>query len=100
MLAKMLRISVVSLGFAVLLACAPHYAYAPGPPPPPVAVGVVGLRPGPGYIWIDGYWRWGGSRHYWVGGRWERPPRQRAVWVPGYWARHPRGYAWRPGYWR
>lgn len=27
-------------------------------PPPPVRVGVVGVAPGPGYVWIAGYKRW------------------------------------------
>jgi hypothetical protein len=26
-------------------------------PPPPVRVGVVGVAPGPGYVWIGGYQR-------------------------------------------
>ena len=30
-------------------------------PPPPRAVGVVGRSPGRGFVWTDGYWRWGGQ---------------------------------------
>jgi len=39
-------------------------------PPPPVRVGVVGVAPGPGYVWIGGYQRWTGSGYVWVAGRW------------------------------
>jgi hypothetical protein len=53
-------------------------------PPPPVRVGVVGVAPGPGYVWIGGYQRWTGSGYVWVAGRWVRPPRAGVVWVqPG-----------------
>ena len=88
------------LALATLAACGPAYVGARiGPPPPPV-VGVVGVAPGPGYVWTDGFWDLRGSRWVWVGGRWMRPPRPHAAWVPGYWA--PRGghYYWRRGYWR
>ncbi|MGD0416638.1 MAG: hypothetical protein ABSA80_14865 [Terriglobales bacterium] len=30
-------------------------------PPPPVRVGVVGVAPGPGYVWVGGYQRWNGN---------------------------------------
>ena len=52
------------------------------PPPRRVAVGPVGRRPGRGFIWTSGYYRWGGGRrgYVWVPGRWRRPPRARAVW--------------------
>ena len=52
-----------------------------GPPAPIVETRVV--APGPGYVWIPGYHRWSGSAYVWVPGRWDRPPRARAVWVPG-----------------
>lgn len=51
----------------------PIYEY-PGPPP------VVG------YVWIAGYWNWGGARYAWVPGRWEAP-RPGHVWVPQRWER-------------
>lgn len=39
--------------------------------PPPVIVEVA-PPPRAGYVWASGYWRWNGSRHVWVDGRWER----------------------------
>ena len=40
----------------------------PPPPPATVVAGPVGVAPGPGYVWVNGYWNW-------VNGGW--------VWVPG-----------------
>jgi hypothetical protein len=49
-------------------------------PPPPVAE-VVGIAPGPGYLWIGGYYHWSGARWVWYRGHYERPPHPGAVWV-------------------
>ena len=49
-------------------------------PPAPVAE-VVGVAPGPGFIWIGGYYHWYGGRWVWYRGHYERPPRPGAVWV-------------------
>ena len=78
------------------------YYYVRTPPPPrPYAVGMVGRAPGPGYVWIDGFYDWRGSGWAWAPGYWARPPRPRAVWVPGY-VRHEgrHGYRYSRGYWR
>lgn len=92
---------------AVLSACAPGYnsgyaGVAYGPPPPRYAV--IGVAPGPGYVWTDGFWDWRGGGWVWMPGRWMRPPRPHARWVPGYWEeRHEhdrRGYRFHRGYWR
>lgn len=70
-----------------------------GPPPPRYAV--VGVAPGPGYVWTEGFWDWRGGAYVWVPGRWLRPPRPRAVWVPGAWVERPhRGWEFRRGGWR
>jgi hypothetical protein len=50
-------------------------------PPLPVRVGVVGVAPGSGYVWVGGYQRWNGSGYVWVAGHWVRPPRAGVVWV-------------------
>src|SRR6266852_2054365 len=51
-----------------------------GPPPPPR---VVRTRPapGPGYVWVDGYWYPSGNRYKWHDGYWTRAPYERSVWV-------------------
>ena len=49
-------------------------------PPAPVAE-VVGVAPGPGFIWIGGYYHWYGGRWVWYRGHYERPPHPGAAWV-------------------
>lgn len=76
----------------------PYYGDpVPMAPPPPV-VEVMGVAPMAGYIWIGGYWNWGGARYVWVPGRWA-PPRPGYVWVPHRW--EPMGNHWvhRGGEW-
>ncbi|HUP03021.1 MAG TPA: YXWGXW repeat-containing protein [Bryobacteraceae bacterium] len=69
--------------------------------PPAPRVAVVGVAPGPGYIWTAGNWDWRGGRWVWVEGRWMRPPRARAVWVPGAWVERGRGrWGFVRGHWR
>jgi hypothetical protein len=73
--------------------------YAPGPPPP-IRVETYGPAPGPGYVWVNGYWGYRGGRYEWVGGRWDRPPQGRRAWVAGRWEHHGSQYRWRDGRWR
>jgi hypothetical protein len=79
--------------------CAGGVYYA-NVPPPPVRVETYGPAPGPGYVWINGYWGWRGNTHVWVGGNWARPPRARAVWVAPYWERAGSRYRFHEGRWR
>ena len=69
-----------------------------GPPAPIVEVRAV--RPGPRYVWVDGYQRWDGRAYAWVPGRWALPPRARTAWVPGHWVHAGRGWYFVNGYWR
>jgi len=50
----------------------------PAPPPPPCER--MTPRPGPGYIWVGGYYRWDGHRHNWVNGYWNAPRREERGW--------------------
>ena len=52
-----------------------------GPPPPPRIIRVHPARPGPDYIWVDGYWYAAGNRYRWHDGYWTRPPYGGARWV-------------------
>jgi hypothetical protein len=88
------------LATLALSACGPPvYAYRVPPPPPPM-LGVVGHAPGPGYVWVDGFYDLRGSRWVWSPGNWDRPPRPHAVWVRAYWEPHGRSYRFHRGYWR
>jgi len=95
---------ILAAGFVVmgtlLSACAANGAVIVRVAPPAPRYGVVGVAPGPGYVWTEGYWNWRGANYEWVAGRWMRPPRPHAVWVPGVWVQSNRGYAFRRGHWR
>jgi hypothetical protein len=69
-----------------------------GPPAPVVEARVV--APGPGYVWVPGYYAWTGGAYIWRPGVWMRPPHARAVWVQGRWVRERRGWFWAEGHWR
>ena len=68
-------------------------------PPPPVYEARV-VAPGPGYVWVPGYYAWNGRGYVWSRGRWERPPHARAEWVPPRWQHDRRGYYVVEGHWR
>jgi hypothetical protein len=98
-------LGALSLALAGLLSCGPP------PPagvvyverrPPPVRVEVLGPAPGPGYVRIDGYWRWGGADFTWVPGRWEQVDggRGHRKWERGRWKHHGNQWYWIEGHWR
>ncbi len=69
-----------------------------GPPAPRYRV--IGVAPGPGYVWTDGYWDWRGRNWAWVDGRWVRPPRRGAYWVRPEWRHEGNHWRFHRGYWR
>jgi hypothetical protein len=92
------------VGAALALAgCADTYGYGnyyARTPPPPSRYERYGQAPGPGYVWINGYWGYRGNNYYWNSGRWERPPRGRHRWEDGRWENRGDRYQWREGHWR
>ncbi len=88
-------------GSLIAAGCAGGYVgYEARIPPPPLRVETYGPTPGPGYIWIKGYWGYSGGNYVWQGGRWEQPPRGRRQWEEGRWERRGDRYRWRDGRWR
>ncbi|RMH40928.1 MAG: hypothetical protein D6689_12370, partial [Deltaproteobacteria bacterium] len=87
-------------------ATAPNPYYVSAAPPQPLYEEMT-PAPGPGYVWVDGYWHWNGYDWEWIPGQWVvrydgyvyiEPyygfVDGRYVYVPGYWAprnRLPRG---------
>jgi hypothetical protein len=69
-------------------------------PPPPLRAEYYGPAPGPGFVWVGGYWNWRGNAYAWTPGYWGRPPRPRAVWVSPSWEHRGGRYQFRRGYWR
>jgi hypothetical protein len=84
----------------VLAACAGGAAFVAVGPPPPPRYAVVGVAPGPGYIWTEGFWDLQGRNWVWVPGRWVRPPRAQAVWVRPEWRQEGGRWRYHRGYWR
>ena len=66
-----------------------------GPPPAPRVVRVRPASPGPGYVWIDGYWYPVNNHYRWHQGYWTRPPYDGAHWMS---PRHDGGMYYN-GYW-
>ncbi len=114
---KAIRVMLVASGiFLGATGCVVHeqpvYTTAPGPdvaaggevvvneaPPAPPSEVIV-ASPGPGFVWVGGYWGWAGGGWHWQAGRWARPPHGGAVWVgPRYYVRG--GHqVWVHGHWR
>jgi hypothetical protein len=68
--------------------------------PPAPLYETVGVAPGPGFIWIGGYYHWNGGSWVWYRGHYARPPHPGAVWIgPRYEFRGGRRVYLR-GYWR
>jgi WXXGXW repeat (2 copies) len=70
-----------------------------GVPPPPLPVYAQPIIPGPGYIWVPGYWAYSDDGYYWVPGTWVLPPYVGALWTPGYWGWAGGVYVFHAGYW-
>ena len=66
-----------------------------GPPPQARAVRVQPRQPGPGYVWVEGYYYPVGNRYTWHNGYWTQPPYAGARWTP---ARYD-GQLFYQGYW-
>jgi len=67
--------------------------------PPPMREEVIIGAPGPGFIWIGGYWRWYGGNYVWSSGHWARARAGRR-WEAGRWEQRGHRWAWRKGRWR
>lgn len=68
--------------------------------PPGVIVERPGPRPGLRYVWLPGYYRWGGARYIWVRGRYVIPPRPEVVWVAPRWVERNGTWVFVQGFWR
>jgi WXXGXW repeat (2 copies) len=67
--------------------------------PPALPVYEQPVIPGPGYVWVPGYWAYGPEGYYWVPGTWVEPPEAGLLWTPGYWGWSNGAYLWSAGYW-
>ena len=91
------------LALVTALACvrpAPRGAIVVVREPPPNRVEVIVVSPGPGHVWVPGFWRWERNDFLWTPGRWMVIRRGYHRWVPGYWRHHRRGWLWVEGRWK
>lgn len=95
-----LRVGVLS---ALLVTCGSianaqvSFGIRIGPPPPPArAVYARPVRPGPDYVWVNGYWYPERGHYLWHSGYWTRAPYQGARWI----APHYQGGQFYEGYWQ
>jgi hypothetical protein len=98
-LIRTLCLAVATLLFSLPPSSAEVVGVAIAVAPPPIPVYVQPPIPGPGYIWVPGYWAWGDDDYYWVPGTWVLSATVGYLWTPGYWYWRDTGYYWRAGYW-
>ena len=93
--------SVMSLGVAAMPAPQAQAAVVVSVAiaPPAIPVYSQPVIPGPGYVWVPGYWAYGPDGYYWVPGTWVLPPAVGLLWTPGYWDWGGSAYVWHAGYW-
>src|SRR5260370_15765641 len=97
---KVLFLTFVLLLVGVFSACAGNaYVAVRTAPPPPRALGVVGYAPGPGHVWVDGFWDWRGGDLDLVGGFLGPAARAAAVSVGPRWGAYRRVHRFHLRYW-
>jgi len=82
---RTLVVSSVLLVPAVAVQAQVSFGIHIGEPPAPLAYRVPN-RPGPDYVWVEGYQYPQGSRYQWHDGYWTRPPYEGAYWVAPYYS--------------
>jgi hypothetical protein len=82
-LLQTLALSAVLVGSASAAHAQITFGFRFGEPPAPRSYRVP-PRPGPDYIWIEGYNYPNGGRYAWHDGYWTRPPYEGAYWVDPY----------------
>ncbi len=101
-----LRVAALAVALAAVLALSAcehaaftFYSGVTVGPPPMRAFGPVGVAPGPGWVWTDGYYDWAGGGWVWRPGRWARPPHPGYMWRPPRYQRYDGGYRVYRGRW-
>lgn len=94
-LVRMVLIAAMMLATGATAGAQVSFGITIGAPPPPRVVHVRPVRPGPDYVWVDGYWYPVAGHYRWHAGYWSRPPYVGAHWV----APHHDGHQYFAGYW-
>ncbi|GAB5545586.1 MAG: hypothetical protein SangKO_053460 [Sandaracinaceae bacterium] len=75
-----------------------YATYVEAAPPAP-QVEYTSPVPGPGYVWVNGYWYWNGYEYTWVRGHWAVAPGAGYVWVRSGYVHVDGDYRFVPGRW-
>jgi|GEM_PF-1261680 len=71
------------------------------PPPELRHEVIIGVSPGPDFVWVGGYWDGAPGHYSWVGGHWDRPPHAHSRWFAPHWDKDRDGhYHQTRGEWR
>jgi len=70
-----------------------------GVPPPAIRYEEPPPVPGPGFIWVEGYWRPFGHHYRWMKGHWDRPPYEGAYWSHPHYDHYREGWEMHEGHW-
>jgi len=95
--------TIISIALSLCLGCAARVythgsALVVGEPPPVRLTDAVPISPGPGYVWVGGYWAWDGGQYLWQEGRYVRL-RHGYVYHRPRWVHRGRRYLFVPGTW-
>jgi WXXGXW repeat (2 copies) len=96
---KLNWISGVLFAIALTIPASAQIGVYIGTPPPPLRYERRGPIPGPGYVWVEGYWVPNGHRYRWVEGHWERPPYEGAYWFHPHYDHYREGWRLHEGHW-
>jgi len=95
---KLICAAILTMAFAVPAAA--EVSVFIGVAPPAVVYERPVPVPGPGFVWVEGYWVPVGHHYRWCRGHWERPPYESAIWVGPRYEREGHGWRYHRGYWR
>ena len=115
---KLIAVAIGGMSFLGLSGCI-YEGDQPAPPPPGVTVAapvpggeVVAQAPPPdqyedpgpppavGFVWVGGFWDYGGGHYVWRHGYWGRPGPGYHGWEHDRWVHTDHGYVHTRGHWR
>ncbi len=94
----LLSLFLAALGGCAVVPMAPYDDHPVRLAPPPPRAEYPGRAPYDGYVWLNGYWYWGGREYVWIGGSWAAP-RPGYRWTPHRWERQGDRWEMRGGRW-
>ncbi|HEV2275966.1 MAG TPA: hypothetical protein VGR96_17470 [Acidobacteriaceae bacterium] len=67
--------------------------------PPPLRYEAPPPLPGPGFVWIDGFWQPDGPDYRWIAGHYARAPYPGAYWYHPHYDHYDDGWRFHEGHW-